>query len=118
MVVVTRIVSDADAICHISQSPQTADLRPDLHADSAVWQQLLLIAVDVLGEADSLFGVLLGFRCCGAELVEDAHGNWRIAAGEMPLDEYEHDRTTWLMSRRREIGELLRRLTSAIPPGA
>jgi len=111
--------TNALAICRdISKSLRTADPRPDIVSDSAVWQQLLLIAADALGEDDSLFGTLLGFRSCGAALVQDERGNWRITHGEMPLDDYERDRTTWLMSRRREIGELLRRLASAIPPGA
>jgi len=88
----------------------TSDPRPDLVDDSAGWQQLLVIAADALDEADVLFGTLLGFRSCGAGLVQDARGNWRIAPGEMSEDEYRQDRETWLMLRRREVGELLRRL--------
>jgi hypothetical protein len=118
MIAGTHLVSDADGVCHdISKPARIDDPRPDLHADSGVWQQPLLIAADALGEDDSLFGTLLGFRSCGAALVQDERGNWRITHGEMPLDDYEHDRTTWLMLRRREIGELLRRLASS-PPGA
>ncbi len=94
-----------------------ADPRPDLVGDTAAWQQLLVSAADALGEADNLFGVLLGLRCCGAGLVEDEHETWRITHGEMPADDYERDRTTWLMPRKREVADLLRRLARSIPRG-
>jgi len=83
--------------------------------DSGAWSQLLLIAVGALGEDDALFGVLLGLRCCGAGLQTQQDGSWRITAGEMDATEYAADRETWLMPRRREVGELLRRLQSEVP---
>ena len=75
--------TNADAICHISQSLRTADPRTDIVNDSAAWSQLLLIAVGALGEDDALFGVLLGLRACGAGLQCAPDGAWRITAGEM-----------------------------------
>jgi len=93
-VAVLDALSDADAICHISQSLRTVDPRPDLVADSTAWTELLVIATTVLGEADALLGTLLGL----------------LTAGEMEADEYAADRKQWLMPRRREVGELLRRI--------
>jgi len=69
-----------------------------------------VIAADALREAHNLFGVLLGLRCCGAGLQCAQEGSCRIKAGEMDATEYAADRETWLMPRRREVGELLRRL--------
>ena len=102
--------TNAHAICHISQSLRTVDPRPDLVGNSATWTQLLVIAADVLGEADNLFGTLHGLRCCGCGLQTQQDDSWRIVRGEMDADEYQVDRERWLMPRRREVDELLRRL--------
>ena len=85
------------------------DPRPDLIADSAAWSQLLSIIWDVTG-GDTLSGALHGLRCCGAGLQRAQDDSWRIAAREMDPDEYQADREQWLMPRRKEVAELLRRL--------
>jgi len=89
------------------------DPRPDITGDTAAWSQLLLIAANALGKDDALFGALHGIRCCGAGLQRAQDGSWRITAGEMASDEYVADREQWLMPRRREVAELLRRLMIA-----
>jgi len=117
-VAVLDALSDADAICHISpEAPKpsrTVDPRPELHADSAAWTTLLVIAADALGEADALFGVLLGLRCCGCGLQTQQDGSWRIVRGEMDADEYQVDRERWLLPERARVAELLRRLASEV----
>jgi len=83
MVAVTRIVSDADGVCStdISHKPvipsRTSDPRPDLHADIAAWMQLLVIVAAALGEDDTLFGPLLGLRCCATS--HPARAGWLVA---------------------------------------
>jgi hypothetical protein len=87
------------------------DPRPDLAADSAAWSHLLRLAFDTDGH-DPLgcYGVLDGLRCCGAGLERTERGGWKLVAGAMDPNEYAADRERWLISRRREIAELLRRL--------
>ncbi len=89
-----------------------SDPRPDIVADSATWTILLGIAFDADGgNPRGAFGVLHGLRCVGVGLERDARSRWRLVAGE--TDDYDEIRETWLMPRRREIGELLRRLELA-----
>ncbi len=89
-----------------------SDPRPDLAADSAPWSLLLALSYDADGDNPAgAFGVLHGLRCVGVGLERDERGRWRLVAGE--TDDYEQIRETWLMPRRREIGELLRRLELA-----
>jgi len=102
----------------VSEPPMTerdrwvSDPRPDLGADSAPWSLLLDIAFDADGDNPrGAFGVLHGLRCVGVGLERDERGRWRLVAGE--TDDYDEIRETWLMPRRREIGELLRRLELA-----
>ena len=61
----------------------SADPRPDLHVDSAMWATILTKAFAVDGhDPDGLFGALHGLRCLGAGLSESEEG-WRIVPGEI-----------------------------------
>lgn len=90
----------------------TTDPRSDIDADTAPWSLLLGIAFDADGDDPrGVFGVLHGLRCVGVGLERDERGRWKLVAGE--ADDYDEIRETWLLPRRREIGELLRRLELA-----
>jgi hypothetical protein len=93
------------------REPWTTDPRPDLVGDSAAWSLLLSAAFDADGDIPTgCFGVLHGLRCIGVGLECDERGRWRLAAGEVESAEYDEIRDVWLMPRKRELGELLRRM--------
>jgi len=87
----------------------TADPRPDLHMDHALWQALLSRAhggaIHGAGP-DNLFWALQGLRCCGASLVWiDKH--LYLKRGQMSQAEYDQARERYLMPHAQTLKELV-----------
>jgi hypothetical protein len=82
------------------------DPRPDLTDDAAEWTALLATQFVRDGnDQHGLYGVLHGFRCEGARLVND-RGRLRLEAGEL-AEEYPALRSVYLVPRRNELSRLL-----------
>ena len=99
--------------------PYLYDPRPDLAADTRVWQALLEVAFQLDGEAaDGLFGALHGVRCCGARLVPavgapPSGAGYRIAPGDAYLGgarAWATDRVRWLVPAADVLTPMLRGL--------
>jgi hypothetical protein len=87
-----------------------ADPRPDLVADSPLWQRLLGLAYDRDGaDPRGLFGSLHGLRCLGAGLVAE-EGRARLVPGELSAEEYAAEREEWLVPHAAALTALLRAL--------
>lgn len=86
-----------------------ADPRPDLRADSWLWERLLpwSYGADAM-EAESLFGAVNGFRCGGARLEwEPGTRAVRLTRGLWPVDEYKLLRDRYLLPHAARINRLL-----------
>lgn len=101
--------------------PPWDDPRPDLIGDRARWWVLLQAAyrLDDGTQDNSLFGALVGMRCCGARLEiagpadwslqpEGPLPSWRIVRGaEMTEAEYADYRQRYLVPHKAALGKLL-----------
>ncbi len=111
-------------------TPYLYDPRPDLTADTRVWQALLELAFLLDGEApDGLFGALHGVRCCGARLVpadgtRPSSAGYRMAPGDDYLGgarAWDADRKRWLVPAADVLTPVLRGLRTGADgraPGA
>jgi len=95
----------AGLLAELRRGELTADPRPDLGEDSALWACLLAWAYD---EHPDLWGALHGFRCWGRRLVR-RNGRVELTPGEDDPD-YEADRETYLMPHAGALVGLLARL--------
>ena len=85
----------------------TADPRPDLAGDSALWRRLLGLAYGCdFHDPRGLFGALHGLRCCGAALAASP-GGLRLVPGELPPDEYAALRADYLVPHAPALRALL-----------
>lgn len=88
----------------------TADPRPDLATDSALWARLLALAYAHDGDLPGgLFGALHGMRCMGAGLLL-VNGRCKLVHGEMVKADYDADRARYLVEHKAALVELLARL--------
>jgi hypothetical protein len=85
----------------------TADPRPELVADHALWAELLPLAHG--GCCGEVFWTLQGLRCMGAGL-SARHGRVELWRGKMSEAEYSADRAEYLVPNGAEIKEVLGRV--------
>jgi hypothetical protein len=115
----TRLLArKAEILGALARERFTADPRPDLAHDSALWSRLLARAYEHDGnDPAGLFGALHGLRCCGAALTAK-DGLVRLTTGEMSADEYGALRQEYLVPRQQALSTLLRDLAWTDEPGA
>ena len=93
------------------------DPRPDLGDDAHLWRRLLELAQVDEYDPHGLYGVLRGFRSCGARLERTAGGNLRVGPGELG-SEYAALRDEWLVPHRVALVELLRQVATNVTEAA
>jgi hypothetical protein len=93
---------------------RSADPRPDLTGDSALWTRLLRDASARDGaDPHGAFAVLHGLRCLGCRLVRDGRSGVRIDRGEEIGDtDYRTFKFVYLIPRKDAITALLAGLTT------
>ena len=96
---------------------ENLDPRPDLGDDTHLWRRLLELAQVDEYDPHGLYGVLHGFRSCGARLERTAGGNLRLTAGELG-SEYRALRDEWLVPHRVALVELLRQVATDVTEAA
>lgn len=98
-----------DSICRYLHF--TCDPRPDLEADSPLWQRLLTLAYEEDGEDTfGAFGALHGLRCCGGRL--RAQGEGYILAGDpQEPEQWRKAKRDFLAPHKEVIAKLLKQLT-------
>lgn len=105
----------------------TADPRPSLVEDSALWSRLLALAYQRHGDgSDSVFWLVQGIRCCGARLVlRDGRLRLEPRPDSERAGPFEHDlgneewrtvRKKWLLPHRVAISALLEALAQEAVP--
>ena len=94
----------------------TVDPRPDLNDDSAIWTELLKLAMSRHGE--ELAGILHGFRCGGTRIKRGRNG-YVLRPDVDPtgtvawpsVEEYEAMRDKYLAPWREQVTELLKEVS-------